>query len=81
MAVPHDDEPITMDLACGLQIELDLAEIGEQKEGEPLRLSPVPAGEMGLIAIKAFGFEAQAPMTKQEIRDLIDHLDEIQGAL
>lgn len=80
MAVPHDDEPITMDLVCGIQLELDMAE-WPRREGEPLRLSPVPESEYGFIAFKTFGFQAQVPMTKAEIRELVDHLDEIRAGI
>jgi hypothetical protein len=80
MSVPHDDEPITMDLTSGGRLELDLADFRPEPGGGP-HLSPVPADEVCFVCFKVPFAEAVAVMTKNEVRELIDHLDEIQGGM
>lgn len=61
------EEPVVTKLESGVDLELDIANL--------------PAGERerGWLALKTKHSFSVTPMTKQEIRNLIDQLDELQA--
>lgn len=63
------DEPVVTTLESGVDLELDIADLPDTEK------------ERGYLALKTKHSFSVTPMTKQEIRNLIDQLDELQAEL